>query len=649
MTSDLFRGRPGQTAATLSIIAAITALQGCGNAHKDSAVGPADDQYLELPAFCLGTAAASPVLPGVTPVADARSPARIWNEQALESIRRDFPRPTVHARNLFHLSAAMYDAWAAYDSVAVGYLYKSKFTSSNKDADLATAIHVAAFRIAMHRANLSFDKALTQQRLVKQLQDRGLNPCYLRTTQNTPADVGNAIAATYITYGRHDGANEGYANPPGYYLDTSGWTSVNGTLKVALPFDIATMANPNQFQLLEMAQAQTQNGIATSNTQSYVTPHWGWVKPFAMQRSSTQAMYYGPTSIPAWNAKSTEDQVLDVIRKTAMLDPSDSTDPTIDVSPASLGNNTLGHNDGRGHAINPSTQRAYTPLLVKRSRFGAALAKYWADGPESETPPGHWNLILNEITDHPKGPSFTTASAKLAWQIKTYFALNAALHDAAISAWEIKRAYLSARPITLIRYRAALGQSSNPSGASYNINGLPLIPGLIEVATAQAIEAGRYGDAADVEPGKVMIKGYEPAVANGGLVMPEAFRWVRGDRWSPYQPANFVTPAFPGLVSGHSTFSRAAAEVLSKATGSIYFPGGVHTFKAKLVAGSTDTADQQDIPVATYVDAADLSGISRIWGGIHIAQDDSYGRQYGSAIGLAAWTKAQTYINGQAR
>ena len=41
--------------------------------------------------------------------------ARTWNEVILESIRNDFARPTVHARNLFHMSAMMYDIWTVFD------------------------------------------------------------------------------------------------------------------------------------------------------------------------------------------------------------------------------------------------------------------------------------------------------------------------------------------------------------------------------------------------------------------------------------------------------------------------------------------------------------------------------------------------------
>ena len=44
-----------------------------------------------------------------------QSVARQWNELLLDAIRVDVGRPIVHARNLFHVSGVMYDAWAAYD------------------------------------------------------------------------------------------------------------------------------------------------------------------------------------------------------------------------------------------------------------------------------------------------------------------------------------------------------------------------------------------------------------------------------------------------------------------------------------------------------------------------------------------------------
>ena len=59
-----------------------------------------------------------------------RSIARIWNETLLDAIRLDRPKPPVHARNLFHMSLAMWDAWAAYDDVAIGYVSTDKYDAA---------------------------------------------------------------------------------------------------------------------------------------------------------------------------------------------------------------------------------------------------------------------------------------------------------------------------------------------------------------------------------------------------------------------------------------------------------------------------------------------------------------------------------------
>ena len=50
-----------------------------------------------------------------TPTFAQHSVARQWNEALLETIGHDYADPTIQARNLFHTSIALYDAWAAYD------------------------------------------------------------------------------------------------------------------------------------------------------------------------------------------------------------------------------------------------------------------------------------------------------------------------------------------------------------------------------------------------------------------------------------------------------------------------------------------------------------------------------------------------------
>ena len=94
--------------------------------------------------------------------ADARhSVARLWNEAALHAVRNDFPRPAVHARNLFHLSVAMYDAWAAYGTSPTWLLgneaggFRCGFEGVEPPADLRAAreeaISYAAYRLLTHR------------------------------------------------------------------------------------------------------------------------------------------------------------------------------------------------------------------------------------------------------------------------------------------------------------------------------------------------------------------------------------------------------------------------------------------------------------------------------------------------------------------
>ena len=150
----------------------------------------------------------------------------------------------------------------------------------------------------------------------------------------------------------------------------------------------------------------------------------------------------------------------------------------IDISPASSGNldfSTLpetqaefeafyslnGHMLGPGYKVNPVTRRRYKPQHSSAGDYTRVLAEFWADGPDSETPPGHWFTILNYVSDQPEFEAKLKGQAEvlgaLEWDIKAYFVLGGALHDAAVSAWGIKGAYDYPRPVSVIRYLAAKG------------------------------------------------------------------------------------------------------------------------------------------------------------------------------------------------
>jgi hypothetical protein len=321
----------------------------------------------------------------------------------------------------------------------------------------------------------------------------------------------------------------------------------------------------------------------------------------------------------------------------------------MDISPAAIGNNSLGANDGAGYPLNPATGLPYSTNLVRRGDFGRVLAEFWADGPNSETPPGHWNVIANQVSD---SPNFTKRLGgtgpvldDLEWDVKLYFALNASLHDAACAAWSLKRYHDGWRPLSAVRYMGGLGQSSDPQSPSYRTNGLPLIPGLIELVTSNTIASGRH---AGLTLGKIAIFAW-PGQPRNPATQFSGTQWIHADTWLPYQKTNFVTPAFPGYISGHSSFSRAAAEVLTAITGSRYFPGGLGTYTVRADTGlSFEMGPSQAVQLqwATYYDAADQAGQSRIFGGIHPSVDDLTGRRAGSQCGIGAWNLAQKYFDG---
>jgi len=238
---------------------------------------------------------------------------------------------------------------------------------------------------------------------------------------------------------------------------------------------------------------------------------------------------------------------------------------------------------------------------------------------------------------------------RLEWDVKLYLALNGAVHDAAIATWGVKGFYDSARPISQIRYMGGKGQSSAPDGPSYDPEGLPLVPGLVEIVTAVSSAPGERHEGLAGHVGEIAINAWrgfpeDPKTQTSGV------GWIRAVDWVPYQRSTFVTPAFAGYPSGHSTFSRAAAEVLTAFTGDPYFPGGMTSFtvpKGELLHEDGPTADTT-IQWATYFDAADQAGISRLFMGIHVPSDDFEGRKIGATCGKDAFARALRYFDGTA-
>ena len=316
--------------------------------------------------------------------------------------------------------------------------------------------------------------------------------------------------------------------------------------------------DPNRWQRLEFSSSFVdQSGVASSEYPPFTGPQWGFVKPFALSFADAHynntnqfdGVYFNPPPVSIFsqslfdffttncgvviqppliglggNDSLYQMNFTVVAQLSGFLDatqpvhwsasPANATlganNPAPTESPAdcAIGTDVACRNRGTGHRFNPMTGEAYAANDVLRGDYTRVLAEFWADGPDSETPPGHWNTIANYVTDQPtfvrRWRGLGRPLDRLEFDVKLYFLLNSALHDSAIAAWGIKvnkrnarrrhftLSYLFCpsllqfhhdfvRPITAIRWMATLGQSSNPNLPSFHPFGLPLVQGHIEV------------------------------------------------------------------------------------------------------------------------------------------------------------------------
>ena len=624
---------------------------------------------------------ALPTSPVKADIIEEHSIARTWNEMLLVAIRNDLARPTVHARNLFHSSALMYDLWQEFeDDAARPYLLGETlndfdctfkgFTGERSDAALREAVSYGMYALLRHRFSETYEVSTGLEWF---MNDLGYDPYAALTEDPTisAAALGRYAAQCYIAYGGQDGSNEDVFFANQTYLPS------NEGFDPSLPGN-ATLLDPNRWQPLIFEGGfvdQSGNAFETPGAIDFLGAEWGQVKPFALSQEDMkkvgrdgqdQLVYHDPGAPPYLGKDAEENQAylwnfLSVVAFSGQLDD----EQLIDISPASSGNinfNTLPETQedfeafyslnggmlGSGYKVNPVTGRRYKPQQVPLGDYTRVLAEFWADGPNSETPPGHWFTILNYVSDQPEFAAKLGGEGEvleaLEWDIKAYFTLGGALHDAAVSAWGIKGAYDYPRPVSVIRYLAQKGQSSDPNLPNYDVQGLPLVEGVSELVEADDPLAGDAGE----HVGKVKLWAWrgpeyiqDPATDEAGV------GWILAETWWPYQRPSFVTPPFAGYVSGHSVFSRVAAEVLTELTGSPYFPGGLGEFVAEknefLVFEEGPSVDVV-LQWASYADAADQTSLSRIWGGIHPPVDDIAGRRIGRVVAEDAIELALEYF-----
>ena len=225
--------------------------------------------------------------------------------------------------------------------------------------------------------------------------------------------------------------------------------------------------------------------------------------------------------------------------------------------------------------------------------------------------------------------------------------MGGAMHDAAITAWSSKGYYDYVRPVSVIRYLSDKGQSSYPDSLEYNPNGFESIENYIEI-----IKDGDNLVGENLENlGKIKLYTWNGFFDSSIPINQEkGVGWIPADQWWPYQRPSFVTPPFAGYISGHSTYSSAAATILEMLTGSKFFPGGIGEFeieKDNFLVFEKGPSINMKLQWATFRDAADQCALSRIWGGIHPYIDDIPGRKIGKKIGKSAFDLSKSLFEPQ--
>lgn len=460
-----------------------------------------------------------------------------WNHILLEAIRNvgklgpsnpDFQRggPPQVARSIGIVYTAVYDAWSAYDAVANPRHRTTprKPAAQHNQSNRRKAISQAAYRALIDQFPPSiFNGGFRPDydaMLKAQLAKDGI---IVGAPTTPPVDVGDQAAADVLAFRHSDNSNQS-----GLYADTSGYAPVNKPMAVLLPAAPDAIDFPGRWQALTYL-----NNAHEAKTPNFICPHWGNVKPFAL----TSGSQFRPTTSPQ--------------------------------SPLSQG-----YLDQAKHVID--IQARLTPEQK-------VIAEYWADGPNSELPPGHWTEFAAFVVERD--------SMDLNQSVKLYFALANAIFDASIATWEAKRFFDYVRPITAIRH---------------------------------------------------LFRGKR---IQGWVGAGKGTQEILGETWKPFQVPTFPTPPFAEFTSGHSGFSMAAATVLKNFTGSDRF-GFFYTQNEPLKADPAESVAGVVLYWSTFTSAAREAGESRLFGGIHFYEGNVVGLDLGEKVGNAAYAKAQDLWSG---
>ncbi len=496
----------------------------------------------------------------------------IWDRAVQEAVTAERTGPTIASRAYALTHTAIYDAWAQLDPHAVA---TSIGDALQQPAECQTqAVKTVAMSHAAHDVLVALfpDHAeLFARTLVEALgYDPALLPSGGDDAALVGADIGREVAAALLEARAADGANSenGYADPHGY-----------------------TPVNANALAVKDIArwtpEAVPIDPERAEDAQTYLTPHWGKVEPFALP--STDALRPPPPEpffLPGIEAE------LDIESRTIRL---------------ADGSEIAVSNDLVGTIINPAFIEQAERVVEASARLTdkeKLIAEFWEDGPTTGFPPGTW-MTFGQYVSARDGHTLDDDA-------KMFMALANAGFDAGIATWEAKLFYDYACPVRAIRILGQLGLIGE------------------EGVDSQTGEVGFVID----------------AWAGTGA----GTKTILASRFSTYQPpGGDASPPFAEFTSGHSGFSAAGAFILQAFTGGPEFGAAItvppgHSRSEPRITPVEPTTLSWD----TFFDAADQAGLSRILGGIHFNDGDLFGRDLGRQAGELAWREAQRLVTGAA-
>ncbi len=311
----------------------------------------------------------------------AQSIVTQWNDAAIEAVKATNFAPTKTARALAITNTCMYDAWAPYSKHANGTQLTNKLRQPISERTNQNKIEAMSY--AAHTCLTDLFPNVAQQTIFNDLlTSLGFDPNNSSTDTSTPAGIGHVTATAVLNFRHHDGSNQ-----------LGDEVSKQCTVDATIPYSDYTCYQPINTisQLLDPNHWQPLLG------QIFLTPHWGLVTPYALSSG-------------------------DQLRDTLLL-------------PADYALNTARYEKQAAEIID------ITANLSDKQKI---IAEYWANGPNSVTPPGHWILFAKYVSN--------SHHHNLNQDVKMFFAMTNAMFDAGISVWDAKRYFDYVRPISAIRF-----------------------------------------------------------------------------------------------------------------------------------------------------------------------------------------------------